>query len=293
MRSKRWASGEVMTFGIPEGTVTSFLEERGFAQVLDADANYLHDTYFTGENSAQNKNAAACYSSDQARRESHKYIRLDVRDDEFRLAIGEARVEIIDCEYDSARESVDSCILDAHCDSLGIVVEAAHVAKAEPRRRQRKYSRAASRIDHTRVCAVCIRERNETLTAQARRLVIACAKSHPGIKPDGRVTGWHRVSLPFPKRHPVHAAAAPRLEVRLVAFAPVLVGKFPNLGHSRDVEPAHRRLYDLPRLERGLARREVTRDRRLARNSILKHHPHALGEIMNRFLGRDHGSTRE
>ena len=42
-----------MTFGIPEGTVTSFLEERGFAQVLDADANYLHDTYFTGENSGR------------------------------------------------------------------------------------------------------------------------------------------------------------------------------------------------------------------------------------------------
>jgi methyltransferase (TIGR00027 family) len=50
MRSKRWASGETMTFGIPEGTVTEFLEQRGFTQVHDADAGYLHDTYFTGEN---------------------------------------------------------------------------------------------------------------------------------------------------------------------------------------------------------------------------------------------------
>ncbi|MBN1452312.1 MAG: class I SAM-dependent methyltransferase [Anaerolineales bacterium] len=50
MRSKRWASGEMMTFGIPEGKVTEFLEQRGFTQVRDADAKYLHDTYFTGEN---------------------------------------------------------------------------------------------------------------------------------------------------------------------------------------------------------------------------------------------------
>jgi methyltransferase (TIGR00027 family) len=50
MRSKRWASGEVMTFGIPAGTVTSFLEKRGFAQVQDADNKFLHATYFGGEN---------------------------------------------------------------------------------------------------------------------------------------------------------------------------------------------------------------------------------------------------
>jgi methyltransferase (TIGR00027 family) len=50
MRSKRWVSGEMMTFGIPEGAVTQFLEQRGFTQVHDADAKYLHDTYFTGEN---------------------------------------------------------------------------------------------------------------------------------------------------------------------------------------------------------------------------------------------------
>ncbi len=50
MRSKRWASGEMMTFGIPQGTVTQFLEQRGFTNVLDADAKYLHETYFKGEN---------------------------------------------------------------------------------------------------------------------------------------------------------------------------------------------------------------------------------------------------
>ena len=50
MRGKRWVSGEMMTFGIPEGQVTEFLEQRGFTDVLDADYKYLHDTYFTGEN---------------------------------------------------------------------------------------------------------------------------------------------------------------------------------------------------------------------------------------------------
>ena len=50
MRNKRWMSGEMMTFGIPEGKVTEFLEQRGFTQVQDADAKYLHDTYFTGDN---------------------------------------------------------------------------------------------------------------------------------------------------------------------------------------------------------------------------------------------------
>ena len=50
MRSKRWISNEMMTFGIPEGKITEFLEQRGFRQVQDADAKFLHDTYFTGEN---------------------------------------------------------------------------------------------------------------------------------------------------------------------------------------------------------------------------------------------------
>jgi len=50
MRSKSWVSGEMMTFGIPEGQITEFLEQRGFTNVLDADHKYLHDTYFIGEN---------------------------------------------------------------------------------------------------------------------------------------------------------------------------------------------------------------------------------------------------
>lgn len=50
MRSKRWISNEMLTFGIAEGKVTEFLEQRGFTQVQDADAEFLHDTYFTGEN---------------------------------------------------------------------------------------------------------------------------------------------------------------------------------------------------------------------------------------------------
>jgi O-methyltransferase involved in polyketide biosynthesis len=40
----------MMTFGIPEGTVTQFLEQRGFTRVQDADHKYLHDTYFKGQN---------------------------------------------------------------------------------------------------------------------------------------------------------------------------------------------------------------------------------------------------
>jgi methyltransferase (TIGR00027 family) len=50
MRRDRWLSNEVLAFGIPEGTITSFLEERGFTQVHDANFQYLHDTYFTGSN---------------------------------------------------------------------------------------------------------------------------------------------------------------------------------------------------------------------------------------------------
>ena len=49
MRSKRWVSNEMLTFGIPEGNITEFLEQRGFTQVHDADSKYLHDTYFTGD----------------------------------------------------------------------------------------------------------------------------------------------------------------------------------------------------------------------------------------------------
>ncbi len=48
MRRNRWLSNEVLAFGIPAGTITPFLEQRGFTQVHDANFKYLHDTYFTG-----------------------------------------------------------------------------------------------------------------------------------------------------------------------------------------------------------------------------------------------------
>jgi methyltransferase (TIGR00027 family) len=50
MRSNRWMSGEMMTFGIPEGAVKDFLEKRGFTNVQDADQKFLYDTYFHGLN---------------------------------------------------------------------------------------------------------------------------------------------------------------------------------------------------------------------------------------------------
>ena len=50
MRSNRWMSDEMLTFGIPEGSVTDFLEKRGFTHVQDADNAFLHDTYFHGPN---------------------------------------------------------------------------------------------------------------------------------------------------------------------------------------------------------------------------------------------------
>jgi methyltransferase (TIGR00027 family) len=51
MRNKQWLSGESMVFGVPEGRVVEFLEQRGFTQVHNADHVYLHDKYFTGVNS--------------------------------------------------------------------------------------------------------------------------------------------------------------------------------------------------------------------------------------------------
>ncbi len=50
MRRDRWMSNEALTFGFPAGSITTFLEQRGFTQVLDANCKYLHDTYFTGGN---------------------------------------------------------------------------------------------------------------------------------------------------------------------------------------------------------------------------------------------------
>jgi hypothetical protein len=50
MRRNRWLSNGMLAFGIPEGAVTTFLEQRGFTQVHDANYQYLHDTCFTGVN---------------------------------------------------------------------------------------------------------------------------------------------------------------------------------------------------------------------------------------------------
>lgn len=53
MRSRRWASGEMLVFGIPEGTLAAFLEERGFTDVQDADSKFLHQAYFHGKNASR------------------------------------------------------------------------------------------------------------------------------------------------------------------------------------------------------------------------------------------------
>ncbi len=48
MRRYRFMTGEGLTFGIPEGMITSFLEERGFASVKDVNADDLKAAYCTG-----------------------------------------------------------------------------------------------------------------------------------------------------------------------------------------------------------------------------------------------------
>jgi O-methyltransferase involved in polyketide biosynthesis len=50
MHSNRWMSGEMMAFGIPEGAAQEFLEQRGFREVQDANAKFLHEAYFHGVN---------------------------------------------------------------------------------------------------------------------------------------------------------------------------------------------------------------------------------------------------
>jgi methyltransferase (TIGR00027 family) len=48
MRRYRFMSGEALTFGIPEGLATTFLEKRGFREVKDVSAGDLRQAYFTG-----------------------------------------------------------------------------------------------------------------------------------------------------------------------------------------------------------------------------------------------------
>jgi len=53
MRRDRWLRDEALTFGIPEGTIETFLDQRGFYQIRDANHQTLHDHYFTGINAAR------------------------------------------------------------------------------------------------------------------------------------------------------------------------------------------------------------------------------------------------
>jgi methyltransferase (TIGR00027 family) len=53
MRRYRFMTGEGLTFGIPEGMISSFLEERGFASVKDVNADDLKAAYCTGRNAGR------------------------------------------------------------------------------------------------------------------------------------------------------------------------------------------------------------------------------------------------
>jgi methyltransferase (TIGR00027 family) len=53
MRRYRFMTGEGLTFGIPEGVIGSFLEERGFAQVKDINAEGLKAAYCSGKNAGR------------------------------------------------------------------------------------------------------------------------------------------------------------------------------------------------------------------------------------------------
>ncbi len=50
MRRARPISGEGLTFSIPQGKAGEFLEQRGFANVVDVSSEDLHAHYFTGPN---------------------------------------------------------------------------------------------------------------------------------------------------------------------------------------------------------------------------------------------------
>lgn len=50
MHRYRFMTGEGLTFGIPAGTVETFLKERGFRSVKDIDVEYLRAAYFNGKN---------------------------------------------------------------------------------------------------------------------------------------------------------------------------------------------------------------------------------------------------
>ena len=57
MRRYRGFSNEVLSFGIEEGQIESFLIERHFSQVRNVTAADLHERYFTGRNAGRKVNA--------------------------------------------------------------------------------------------------------------------------------------------------------------------------------------------------------------------------------------------
>jgi methyltransferase (TIGR00027 family) len=65
MRRYRFFTGEGLVFGIPEGQVGVFLEQRGFTQVEDRDSQALHAAYFSGPN--QSRRVAGGYGIASAR----------------------------------------------------------------------------------------------------------------------------------------------------------------------------------------------------------------------------------
>lgn len=54
MRRYRFMTGERLTFGIPEGAVETYLQARGFQQVIDVSMAELKAIYFTGKNAKRN-----------------------------------------------------------------------------------------------------------------------------------------------------------------------------------------------------------------------------------------------
>jgi methyltransferase (TIGR00027 family) len=53
MKRYRFMTGEGLTFGVEEGSIEKFLNERGFRQVRDMNANGLKQTYFIGKNAGR------------------------------------------------------------------------------------------------------------------------------------------------------------------------------------------------------------------------------------------------
>jgi len=65
MRRSRRFTGEGLTFGIEEGTIEAFLQQRGFGQIKNVTAEDLKKAYFTGVN--QKRKVASGYAIVSAR----------------------------------------------------------------------------------------------------------------------------------------------------------------------------------------------------------------------------------